>query len=164
MTVLKVLADYKIKAAKRREQETAFWRDLTGEEDITIDGDISQKLNSIREDAEQNAYNLVLEFLDDPKRVKRKLLVANTATLARIFLELNCEYPDTFVNPVRGRKPSAGFDYLHYLRESLLRVLTTNLELVKAKYQNRRSSYAAPDGYNYNPVYRSALFTAKRAI
>lgn len=161
MTVLKILADYKIKAAKRREQETAFWRNLTGEEDVTIDGDISQKLNSIREDAEQNAYNLVLEFLDDPKRVKRKLLVADTATLTRIFLELNCEYPDVFVNPIRGRKPSAGFDYLHYLRESLLRVLTTNLELVKAKYQSRRSSYAAPDGYNYNPVYRSLYLQLK---
>jgi hypothetical protein len=43
----------------------------------------------------------------------------------------------------------------------LFRAITMNLELVKAKYQNQKSSYTATHGFKCNPAYRSYYLQLK---
>ncbi|MDN7125204.1 hypothetical protein J6I90_09955 [Pseudidiomarina sp. 1APP75-32.1] len=164
MTIMKIVADYKIKAAKRREQEAAYWRKIyCGTTDTFVDNKLSQELNHIRSEVEQRADHLVLEYLRSPKEVKRRLFSSDTVALANILLEQNCDFPDSFVRPMRGRTApaDADIDYEQILRKKLLEALTVNVELSKAKYQNQQSTCTATDGFKCNPAYRSYYLQLK---
>lgn len=165
MSVMELLADYKAKSAERKKKEEAQKKEETAKDRLVNDSYLSNQLNELRDETEQRADKLIVEYSSNPDQFKRELFRKDTISLVQTLLELNCEFPDAFTRPFRGKISTLTIDgnlpVEEMLRENLIRVLEIDLALVKARYQSQRSSYKASDGYKYNSAYRSIYLQLK---